>query len=489
MTQDVEMKEKDHTTPSHSVTTVVPSTFQNLKEIASLIETGSYTKEVRRIGRAVRLTISLRRKLTASVLSAFLDFALVPGSEAHTRLSVYLPKQDEHEMEVDTATSVSQASGKHLLPELEIYCYLLLLLFLIDQKKYNEAKACSSASIARLKNVNRRTVDVIASRLYFYYSYSYELTGELAEIRGNLLALHRIATLRHDELGQETLLNLLLRNYLHYNLYDQAEKLRSKAPRFEAHSNQQFCRYLFYLGKIRTIQLEYTDAKESLLQAARKAPLAARGFRIQCNKWAVLVRLLLGEIPERTIFMQKGMENALKPYFELTNAVRIGDLELFRNVAEKFADTFNADRTHNLIVRLRHNVIRTGLRNINISYSRISLADVAKKLRLNSQNPIADAESIVSKAIHDGAIDATLDHTNGWMVSKETGDIYSTNEPQIAFNSRIAFCLNMHNEAVRALRYPPNTHKEKESAEKRRERHQQEQELAKHIAEEDDDDF
>lgn len=81
----------------------------------------------------------------------------------------------------------------------------------------------------------------------------------------------------------------------------------------------QFCRYLFYLGKIRTIQLEYTDAKESLLQAARKAPVAARGFRIQCNKWAIIVRLLLGEIPERTVFMQKGMEKALRPYFELTN--------------------------------------------------------------------------------------------------------------------------------------------------------------------------
>lgn len=81
----------------------------------------------------------------------------------------------------------------------------------------------------------------------------------------------------------------------------------------------QFCRYLFYLGKIRTIQLEYTDAKESLLQAARKAPVAALGFRVQCNKWAVIVRLLLGEIPERTVFMQKGMEKALRPYFELTN--------------------------------------------------------------------------------------------------------------------------------------------------------------------------
>ncbi|CAI0468824.1 unnamed protein product [Linum tenue] len=461
----------------------------HLKEIASLIETGAYAREVRRIARAIRLTMALRRKLKTSVVSAFLNFALTPGSEPHARLSSYLPKEDDHEMEVDTATSVVQAPVKHSLPELEIFSYLLVLIFLIDQKKYSEAKACSSASIARLKNINRRTVDVLASRLYFYYSLSYEHTGDLAEIRGNLLALHQIATLRHDELGQETLLNLLLRNYLHYNLYDQAEKLRSKAPRFEAHSNQQFCRYLFYLGKIRTIQLEYTDAKESLLQAARKAPIAALGFRIQCTKWAVIVRLLLGEIPERTVFMQKGMETALRPYFELTNAVRIGDLELFKSVAEKFSATFSVDRTHNLIVRLRHNVIRTGLRNISISYSRISLADVAKKLRLDSPNPVADAESIVSKAIRDGAIDATIDHAKGWMVSKETGDIYSTNEPQMAFNSRIAFCLNMHNEAVRALRFPPNSHKEKEIAEKRRERQQQEQELAKHIAEEDDDEF
>lgn len=52
-----------------------------------------------------------------------------------------------------------------------------------------QAKACSSASIARLKNLNRRTVDVLASRLYFYYSLSYELTGDLSEIRGCVLYL------------------------------------------------------------------------------------------------------------------------------------------------------------------------------------------------------------------------------------------------------------------------------------------------------------
>lgn len=64
----------------------------DLKEIASLIETGAYAREVRRLVRAVRLTIALRRKLKAPVLSSFLNFALPQGSEVHSRLSSYLPK-------------------------------------------------------------------------------------------------------------------------------------------------------------------------------------------------------------------------------------------------------------------------------------------------------------------------------------------------------------------------------------------------------------
>lgn len=51
-----------------------------------------------------------------------------------------------------------------------------------------------------------------------------------------------------------------------------------------------------------------------------------------------------------------------------------------RAVAEKYQAVYAADKTHNLIVRLRHNVIRAGLRRINMAYSRISLQDVAAKL-------------------------------------------------------------------------------------------------------------
>lgn len=128
-------------------------------------------------------------------------------------LHLLMFQEEDQDMEVDIETSATLPS-KHSLPEIEIYCYLLVLIFLIDQKRYdevcpddyvsrkacvmidalmhvnsfnfcyNQAKACSSASIARIKNLNRRTIDVLASRLYFYYSLSYELTGDLAEIRG-----------------------------------------------------------------------------------------------------------------------------------------------------------------------------------------------------------------------------------------------------------------------------------------------------------------
>ena len=53
------------------------------------------------------------------------------------------------------------------------------------------------------------------------------------------------------------------------------------------------------------------------------------------------------------------------------------------------------------------------------------------------------------QAIRDGVIEAVLDHENGWMQSKDTSDIYSTKEPQLAFNQRIEFCLDLHNHSVR----------------------------------------
>ena len=136
-----------------------------------------------------------------------------------------------------------------------------------------------------------------------------------------------------------------------------------------------------------------------------------------------------------------------------------------------------------LVTRLRQNVIRAGLRNISLAYSKIFLKDVAAKLALDSAE---DMESIAAKAIRDGVIDATVDHANGVLVSNEAHDVYSTLEPQAAFHKRITFCLNIHNDAVKAMSYPPDAHKDElPDAEAIKERQREEQELAEALAEED----
>lgn len=159
-------------------------------------------------------------------------------------------------------------------------------------------------------------------------------------------------------------------------------------------------------------------------------------------------------------------------------AVRVGDLNKFQEGLAQYDAVFKKDKTYTLILRLRHNVIKTGIRMISLSYSKISLRDICIKLHLDSEE---DAEFIVAKAIRDGVIDATLDHSKGFMKSKEIVDIYSTNEPQNAYHQRINFCLNLHNDAVKAMRFPMDAHrKELASAEEARER---ERELAQEIAE------
>ena len=214
-------------------------------------------------------------------------------------------------------------------------------------------------------------------------------------------------------------------------------------------------------------------------------------FRAALAKWLVVVRLLLGEVPERRTFRAPGIAAALAPYFALTNAVRTGDLAAFAAACAAHEAVFAADGLANLIVRLRRNVIRTALRRLGASYSRISLADVAAKLGLASAE---DAECIVAKAIRDGGLEAVIDHDAGCVLSTAAPDAYGGGEPGAAFHARTTFCLVLHNEAVTGLRFPPGAHKggALESAEARRERVAAEAELAAHIAEDGggmDDDF
>jgi 26S proteasome regulatory subunit N3 len=272
---------------------------------------------------------------------------------------------------------------------------------------------------------------------------------------------------------------------------EQAHKLLSNSTFPENASNNQLCRYLYYSGRIQALRLEYTSSFASLSQCLRKAPTnTATGFRIAAQRLMVVVQLLMGEIPDRHIFFTTGMKTELDPYLNITQAVRRGDLAVFEQVVTENAAQLKKDETFTLISRLAHQVVKAGLRKLHVSYSRLSLQDVADRLGLPSAR---SAEYVVAKAVRDGVLDATIHHKEGYVQSHDLVDVYATKEPAEAFHRRIAYCLTTHNDAVRGMRYPPDAYKKQLEASRgnRRKRSDDktDEEKAKELEDEFDEDY
>lgn len=471
--------------PKDPRTVLIELVGQDLKLINAAVQSG----DSRVMGRIVRSFSQLRRTMTPDVLRALIE-EVVDSNSPRKALYLSLAPVADTPMTDEEKTKAEEIKfpklEKPCAPEFEAFAVLILLTLLTDQRDKDKALQCAGALVPWLKTQNRRTLDVFTSRAYFYLSLAYERVGKLSDLRPELLAAYRTACLRHDAMGQATLLNLLLRNYLHYNLYEQALKFVQKTSFPESRPNAQYARYLLYIGQIKAVQLEYSDSHSKLMQAIRKAPQTpgvALGFKLAAHKLAIVVELLMGGIPERSMFMQKELKEQLRPYYAITQAVRTGDLNAFKEQTQRHEALFKKDKTLTLINRLRYNVIKTGLRDINLSYSRISLQDICTKLGLESSQ---DAAGIVAKAVVDGVIDASIDHDGQFLKSTQKFDLYSSCEPQKALHKRISFCLQIHNDAVKAMAYPDEADGKDAGAEERRER--EKRELAD-VDEDDEDDM
>lgn len=443
--------------------------------------------------RALRSISSLRKRLTPDILAQVITETYQSTSPVAKSLLVAIDrehasftKQPSTEMEVDGESKSKKKDQKEVIPEIEIFLGILTQIHYLDQKVTDRGAKFSAYLAERIHALNRRTLDSLSARVYFYWSLFCEQMAPLPpspsspviSIRPALLAALRTAVLRKDIDTQSTVIVLLLRNYLSTSHIAQADLLVSHTKFPENASNNQVARYLYYLGRIRAIQLRYTEAHEHLTAATRKAPSSpsAAGFAQTATKLLLVVELLMGDIPERATFRVASMERALAPYLLLVQAVRVGLLGEFEAAIKQHGETFRRDGTYTLILRLRQNVIKTGIRMMSLSYSRISLRDICIRLKLESEE---SAEYIVAKAIRDGVIEASLDRERGFMKSKEVGDVYATREPGEAFHDRIRACLALHDESVKAMRFPMNQHRlELKNAQEARER---EREMAKEI--------
>ena len=362
------------------------------------------------------------------------------------------------EMEIDSQKEKAKSthSPKDILPEVDFYLAILVQIYLYDSHNIELGSKFSTNLVEKLRTLNRRTLDALSARIYFYYSLFFEQLAPLPpspnasviSIRQHLLQALRTSVLRKDQDTRATVTTLLLRNYLSLSHISQADLLISHSEFPSAASNNQIARYLYFLGRIRAIQLSYTEAHEHLIGATRKSPStpSAGGFYQAASKLLIVVELLMGDIPDRAIFRQQNLEHAMQPYLSLVQAVRVGKIDGFLNVVQTHNATFRRDGTYTLVLRLRQNVIKTGIRMMSLSYAKISLRDICMKLKLDSEE---SAEYIVAKSIRDGVIEASLDHEQAFMKSKEVGDVYATREPGEAFHERIQACLELHDESVK----------------------------------------
>lgn len=485
-----------------------------LRHNVSLIKRSIAHVEQRYLARVLRSLPYVRRQLkeNADVLALVVQESLSAPSVASERdgLLALLPAPyqpetppDNEKMDEDTPPAekvrAAPAAGSESYPELVAYLRLLVTVYTLDLRKdVPKATELCRQALEEVTAHNRRSLDLLAGKLVFYLGRCYELSPSgLSALRDTLLSLQRTASLRHDSEMNATVLNLLLRLYIvDGNLYDQADKLVARAPfpRAKA-SNPQVARYDYYVGRIRAVQLNYSDAHAHLQQAIRRAPQqgllatgkeatqtpgqswVAAGFLQTAYKFLIIVELLMGDLPERAVFRIPLLRRALASYLAIVQAVRVGDLALFQSTLQKNQDLFQRDKTYSLILRLRHNVIKTGIRRISLAYARISLADITRKLHLESEE---DAEYVIAKAIRDGVIDARVEHDSATMISNEALDIYATNEPQHQLQQRIQFCIQLHNDSVKAMRYSLDSHRDEiASAVAARER---ERELVSEIA-------
>lgn len=211
--QDVDMETNDQpvsatgTVAGEDVETIKVNTdlvsAQEIRDHARQIEKAVNSKEPRFVLRVLRSLPNTRRKVNATVLRSLAAHLYPAGLERDSILAFVEPATiaDAPSTGVEPAARPPRAVTKSPLPEVDAYIHLLALVRLIDVKELRLAGQCTETLMKKIVGHNRRTLDLIAAKSYFYHTRVAELNGTLESIRNFLHARLRTATLRNDYEG------------------------------------------------------------------------------------------------------------------------------------------------------------------------------------------------------------------------------------------------------------------------------------------------
>jgi 26S proteasome regulatory subunit N3 len=317
--------------------------------------------------------------------------------------------------------------------------------------------------------------DGLGARVLHWYAVVHErvmLTNATAgqDLYPVYLALFRHSALRRRFAEQGVLLNAMLRMLvtpqagitrldLAIDLLNTAAADPADVAKIFGSRNGDWARFLLYAGKVAALQVDYTKALGLLSQAGKKAPVCeeSQTFRAEIGRWVVMVGLLMGDIPERGVFpkIPSGTSSAvvtakkMHKYLLLTTAVRNGDVAAFEQVKQKYGRAFQQEDTYTLVTRLHENVLKAGLRRITLSYSRIGLDQVARKLGLES---VEEARGVAAKAVVEGVIEGRIE--GDVLVGEWLGELYETTKPQDQLlKRRVGYLMSLQEDMVKAMEF------------------------------------
>jgi len=438
-------KQEQKTNPTNPTFEKQTSIHQDYKKLLSQMEKASTIKDTKTLNQQYYQINKLRLSFKSNDFN-FINEVLL-NSQLQLSFLSRLP-QSEKDILLTVFNLNSKTISKYAAEVKEIFYFntLLLILHAIDRNLHDEAFS-NLNQLINVLNSSGQTFWHLKSLSYYYLCLESERIGSYSLIISDIHKAYRQSCIELNYDTQVFLTNSILRYYILNNSYEQARNFLSKIKYVENVSLYQDARYLYYLGRINSVQMNYSESYSNLTNSLRKAPDCNLDFRLQVEQLLIIVELLMGDIPDLSKYHKL---KYMGPYLILLKAVRRGDLTDFKSAIERYKEVFYQDRNYNLIQRLRLIVIKVGLRKINLSYSRISIKDITEKLKIGSEK---ETELILIKAIKDGVFLAKIDHDCGIVVSQEMTDVYSTFEPQKAFRRRIMFLNQIHNEAKKEIKY------------------------------------
>ena len=136
-----------------------------------------------------------------------------------------------------------------------------------------------------------------------------------------------------------------------------AVNLQTFLPFEESFPSSEKVTYHFYVGRLAVFDDDYEGASEHLKYAFERCPRGSSKNKTACLKYLVPVMLSLGFVPSKKLFVK--YKDALKPYEEVCEAVKMGKLGVLEQALERRKARFVREGTYLMFEKLRLYCLRT----------------------------------------------------------------------------------------------------------------------------------